>query len=163
MRCSVCTSRWLPLTPVIEVKFGLGDAVRLDRLQSFLQSLYATVVAYGFTQLTIKFSILFQYKRIFGQTPAARKVVIGLLVWLSVYAAFCLGTSIITCWPVEKYWDATIPGACIDRSNLHYAIAGFNILNDLTLLIFPMPFLRHLHVTFRAKLVLVGVFACGGL
>jgi hypothetical protein len=131
-------------------------------LQSFLQSLYATVVAYGFTQLTIKFSILFQYKRIF-QTPKAEKVIIGLLAWLSLYAAFCLGTSIFTCWPVAKYWDDTIPGGCIDRSYLHYAIAGFNIMNDLILLIFPLPMLRRLHVTFRAKLVLIGIFACGAL
>ena len=148
--------------PFSEIKFGLGDAVRLDQLQSFLQSLYATVVAYGFTQLTIKFSILCQYRRIF-QTPKAKKIVTGLLIWLSIYATFCLGTSIFTCWPVAKYWDDTIPGGCIDRSYLHYAIAGFNILNDLTLLILPIPMLRGLQITFRAKIVLIGVFTCGAL
>jgi hypothetical protein len=148
--------------PLSEIRFGLGEAVKLDELENFLISLYCTIVAYNFTQLLVKFSILFQYKRIF-RTPFARKIFIGLIVWLSCYALFCEGSSIITCWPIAKYWDDTIPGGCVDRSNLHYVIAGFNIINDFILLCAPMPFLKNLQVTPRAKYVLIGVFACGGL
>lgn len=146
-----------------EIRFGLGEAVKLAELVSFLQALYATVVAYNFTQLTIKFSLLFQYRRIFNTTPKAKKIFKGLLIWLCVYTLFCEGTSIITCWPVPKYWDDTIPGGCIDRSNLHYAIAALNILNDFILLLIPIPYLRRLQINMRDKIALMAVFACGGL
>lgn len=144
------------------MKFGLGDAVRLEMIEQFLISLYATIVSYNYTQLVIKFSILFQYYRIF-RTPQARRVFLGLMIWLGAYAIFCEGTCIFTCWPVAKYWNDHIPGGCIDRAMLHYFIAGFNIVNDIIILLAPVPYLKSLQVTKRAKLVLIGVFTCGSL
>ncbi|RYP51488.1 hypothetical protein DL768_003172 [Monosporascus sp. mg162] len=145
-----------------EIRFGLGDAVIPEALEGFLISLYATVVAYNFTQLAVKFSILAQYKRIF-ETETATRLFGGLLIYLGCYAAFCLGSSILTCIPVAKYWDDAIPGGCVNRSNLHYGIAGVNIFNDFILLCIPYPFLRRLNISRRAKYILVGVFACGAV
>lgn len=147
---------------IIEIKYGLGSGVDLAVIHNFLQSLLATVIAYSFTQLAVKFSILLQCKRIFSSTTAQR-LFTGLLIWLTAYGLFCFLSSIITCWPVARYWDETIPGGCIDRSNLHYALAAFNILNDIAILVAPIPFLRNLHIARKAKLVLIGVFGCGGL
>ncbi|KAJ4190648.1 hypothetical protein NW759_016713 [Fusarium solani] len=146
---------------VHQVKYGLGDAVDLSVIHNFLQALLATVIAYSFTQLSLKFSILLQCKRIFSST-SAQHLFTCLIIWLSIYGLFCLLSSIITCWPVAKYWDDTIPGGCINRSTLHYVLAGFNIVNDITLLVAPLPFLAHLHIARKAKLVLIGVFGCGG-
>ncbi|RYO83405.1 hypothetical protein DL762_006170 [Monosporascus cannonballus] len=157
-----------------EIRFGLGNAVIPEALEGFLISLYATVVAYNLygrpliappprsTQLAVKFSILTQYKRIF-ETEAARRLFGGLLIYLGCYAAFCLGSSVLTCVPVAKYWDDAIPGGCLNRSNLHYGIAGVNIVNDFVLLCIPYPFLRRLNISRRAKHILVGVFACGAV
>ncbi|RYO96259.1 hypothetical protein DL765_011640 [Monosporascus sp. GIB2] len=114
------------------------------------------------TQLAVKFSILTQYKRIF-ETEAAKRLFSGLLIYLGCYAAFCLGSSILTCVPVAKYWDDAIPGGCLNRSNLHYGIAGVNIVNDFILLCIPYPFLRRLNISRRAKHILVGIFACGAV
>lgn len=145
-----------------EIKYGLGSGVDLAVIQNFLQSLLATVIAYSFTQLAVKFSILIQCKRIFSSATAQR-LFTGLLIWLTAYGLFCFLSSIITCWPVAKYWDDSIPGGCIDRSNLHYALAAFNILNDIAILVAPIPFLRNLQIARKAKLILIGVFGCGGL
>lgn len=131
-------------------------------LANFLQSLLATIVAYTVTHFSVKFSILFQCKRIFTQRRAHR-LFLSLIIYLAVYCAFCVLSSIITCWPVAKYWDDSIPGGCINRSALHYAFAGINIMNDIALLVSPMPFLSTLQIARRAKIVLMGVFACGGL
>lgn len=150
------------LTWNIEIKFGLGDAVILAELQDFLKALWSTVISYSFTQLTVKFSIIFQYKRIF-RTPKASKIFNWLLIWMCIYASFALSSSIVTCVPLQKYWDDSIPGGCINRSNLHYGLAGFNIMNDLCLLLIPIPFLKDLQVTKRAKYILLGVFTCGAL
>lgn len=145
-----------------EIKWGLGDAIGLEELVEFLRALYATVVLYNFTQLCVKFSILFQYRRIF-RTDGAKRIITALIAWLGAYAMFCLGTTIFTRWPVAKYWDDSIEGGCIERSVLNYAIAGFNIVNDLIILFIPIPWLKNLQVTFRAKLLLIGVFTCGAL
>lgn len=145
-----------------EMRYGLGDAVRLEQLESFLKSLYATIVCYGITHTAVKFSILFQCKRIFVE-PFAQKIFLGLIIWMSLYGAFCVLSSIFTCWPIPKYWDNTIEGGCIERSNLHYALAGFNIINDILILSAPVPFLRKLQIPRRAKMVLIAVFLCAGL
>lgn len=150
------------LTIKTEVKYGLGDKVDFAVLHQFLQSLLATVISYSFTQLTVKFSILLQCRRIFSSSNAQR-VFIGLLIWMSMYGAFCLLTSIVTCVPIAKYWDDSIPGGCLDRSKLHYALAALNIANDIAILVAPIPFLRSLQIARRAKMVLIGVFCCGGL
>ncbi|RYP27891.1 hypothetical protein DL767_007479 [Monosporascus sp. MG133] len=151
------------LTAVFQqIRFGLGYAVIPEALEGFLKSLYATVVAYNFTQLAVKFSILAQYKRIF-ETETATRLFGGLLIYLGCYAAFCLGSCILTCVPIAKYWDDTIPGGCLNRSKLHYAIAAVNIFNDFILLCIPYPFLRRLNISRRAKYILVGVFACGAV
>ncbi|RYP59457.1 hypothetical protein DL770_010194 [Monosporascus sp. CRB-9-2] len=162
------------LTAVFQqIRFGLGDAVIPEALEGFLISLYATVVAYNLygqplirspesTQLAVKFSILTQYKRIF-ETETATRLFGGLLIYLGCYAVFCLGSSVLTCVPVAKYWDDAIPGGCVNRSNLHYAIAAVNIFNDFILLCIPYPFLRRLNISRRAKYILVGIFACGAV
>ncbi|KAI9900974.1 hypothetical protein N3K66_005236 [Trichothecium roseum] len=144
-----------------QIRYGLGSYVDYSVLPNFLQSLLATVVAYSITHLSFKFSILFQCKRIFTERRAQR-LFLGLIIWLSVYGAFCLVSSLITCWPIAKYWDDTIPGGCIDRSMLHYAFAAINIMNDIMLLLVPLPFLRQLQIPRRSKFVLMAVFACGG-
>ncbi|PTD08540.1 hypothetical protein FCULG_00012546 [Fusarium culmorum] len=46
---------------------------------------------------------------------------------------------------------------------LRYAFAGINIVNDITLLVAPMPFLRNLQIARRIKVVLMGVFAAGAV
>lgn len=129
---------------------------------SFLKSLYFTILAYGVSHLSVKFSLLFQCRRIFVERSAQR-IFLGMLIWMTIYGVFCLFSSILTCVPVAKYWDDTIEGGCIDRSLLHYVLAGFNIANDIALLLIPLPYLKALQIQKRAKIVLMGVFACGGL
>ena len=82
---------------------------------------------------------------------------------MTVYGLFCFWSSLIPCIPVARYWDPSIPGGCINRSDLHYALAGFNILNDIALLVAPMPYLKNLQIPRKAKAVLIAVFACGSL
>lgn len=46
---------------------------------------------------------------------------------------------------------------------MRYAFAGINIVNDIVLLVAPMPFLKGLQIARRVKFVLMGVFAAGGV
>ncbi|KJZ70967.1 hypothetical protein HIM_09622 [Hirsutella minnesotensis 3608] len=144
-----------------QIRFGLGDRVDIAVIKQFLQSRYASILAYGFTHQLVNFSILFQYKRIFTERSAQR-LFLGLILWLTVYGLFHSFSLVFTCVPVAKYWDETIPGGCLQRSTLHYFLAGFNIINDIILLIAPVPYLNNLQIPRRAKHALMAVFACGG-
>lgn len=86
-----------------------------------------------------------------------------MVIYLLLYGAFCVTASIVTCVPIAKYWDPTIPGSCLNRATLHYVFAGINIVNDIIILTSPMPFLKALQIPKKSKIVLFGVFACGGL
>ncbi|KAK0612622.1 hypothetical protein B0T17DRAFT_620777 [Bombardia bombarda] len=143
-----------------QVRFGLARTLRPGELQNFLRSLYATILAYNTTQLLVKFSLALQYKRAL-QTVKSRRFFTALLVSLTAFAIFSETTCIITCWPVSKYWDDSVPGGCIDRRILHYVISGLNIIIDFFLLAVPIPFLRRLQIAKRIKAILLCLFACG--
>lgn len=144
------------------MNYGLGSPGYPTEPAKFLQSLYATIISYNVTQMAIKFSILFQYRRIF-MTQCAARLVLVILVYFIVYALQCISMSIFMCVPVHRYWDLSAPGGCVDQFLLHFIQAAFNTFNDILLLVFPIPFLRKLHVNRRVKAVLMGVFATGAL
>ncbi|KAG5659833.1 hypothetical protein KAF25_002392 [Fusarium avenaceum] len=145
-----------------QVRYGLGLPPDPKRLSPFIQATTASVISYTICHLAVKLSISFQCLRIFI-TPTARNLFISLIVFFSVYGTLCLMLTIFTCYPVAKYWDDSIPGKCLDNRAMRYAFAGINIINDITLLVAPMPFLRNLQIARRIKFILMGVFAAGGV
>ncbi|RGP62569.1 integral membrane protein [Fusarium sporotrichioides] len=145
-----------------QVRFGLGLPPSPKLLSPFIQATVASVISYTICHLAIKLSIAFQCLRIFI-TPKARCLYIGLIVYFAVYGMLCLMLTVFTCYPVAKYWDDSISGRCLDNRALRYAFAGINIVNDTTLLVAPMPFLRNLQIARRIKVVLMGVFAAGAV
>ncbi|KAF7557723.1 hypothetical protein G7Z17_g413 [Cylindrodendrum hubeiense] len=145
-----------------QVRYGLGEAPNPKLLSPFIQATVASVISYTICHLAVKLSISIQCLRIFA-TPAARRLFLGLIIFLSIYGTLCLVLTIITCWPVAKYWDDSIPGKCLDNRAMRYAWAGINIVNDIVLVVAPMPFLKGLQISRRVKYVLMGVFAAGGV
>ncbi|KAM7188933.1 Satratoxin biosynthesis SC1 cluster protein 4 [Naviculisporaceae sp. PSN 640] len=143
-----------------QMNHGLGTPGYPKEPDKFLRSLFATIISYNFTQMAVKFSILFQYRRIF-QTQWAKRLLLAILVYFIAYALQCISMSIFMCVPVQRYWDQSIEGRCLDQFLLHFVQAAGNTFNDILLLVFPIPFLRKLNVNRRVKAVLIAVFACG--
>jgi hypothetical protein len=142
-----------------EIKYGLGDMVRYEDLSNFFRARYFTILSYYAGVLAIKFSLLFQYRRIF--TSHTERLFIFLGIWLVVFTILTFGMSIFTCVPISKYWDDTLPGSCVSRSKLHVALATLHVVMDWMFLVIPLYFLRKLHIARNAKIILMGVFACG--
>jgi hypothetical protein len=130
--------------------------------KNYLEALWATILTYTLTHFSFKFAILFQGKRIFID-PRAQRFYLGLIVYLATYCIICTLLTIISCWPVEKYWDPSIPGGCIDSKAAYDAFAGINIVNDLAILLAPMPFVKGLNMARKTKFALIGLLACGGM
>ena len=71
--------------------------------------------------------------------------------------------SILSCYPIAKGWDSSIPGRCIDYGTVTLIIGIFNILLDFLILGTPMPLLWKLRMSTRRKILLSGAFALGSM
>lgn len=90
-----------------------------------------------------------------------KKIMKALIAWIIACGIMSVCGSLFYCFPVAKAWDDSLEGWCVNRSNLNYSIAGFNILNDMFLVSIPFPFLLKLQVAQKQRIVLLSVFACG--
>ncbi|KNG80939.1 PTH11-like integral membrane protein [Aspergillus nomiae NRRL 13137] len=148
-----------------QVHFGLGthnSALSDEELKQQLKRLWAAIPFYNASLALTKFSILFQYLRIFPDRRfrMACWVVMGVV---ALYGTWAVVSAFVNCVPVAKFWDRTIAGSCLSFEAVWFFNASMNIVTDLTLLIMPMPLLSQLQLPRLQKFALMGVFAIGGL
>lgn len=124
--------------------------------------LWVAIPFYNASLACTKFSILFQYLRIFPAKSfrIACWVVMGIV---ALYSSWAIVSGFVNCVPVEKFWNKKIEGNCLSFEAAWFFNASMNIATDLALLIMPMPLLSQLHLPRMQKLALVAVFAIGGL
>lgn len=67
------------------------------------------------------------------------------------------------CIPVNRFWDATVEGACVDMTKFYYGQQIPNIISDFVILVMPMKIIWELPITRVQKALLSGVFLIGGL
>ena len=127
-----------------------------------MQMLWVAIPFYNASLASTKFSILFQYLRIF---PAKmfRIACWVVMAIVALYSSWAIVSGFVNCVPVAKFWDRSIPGNCLSFEALWFFNASMNIATDLALLIMPMPLLSQLQLPRTQKFALVGVFAIGGL
>ncbi|GLA19375.1 hypothetical protein AnigIFM62618_007044 [Aspergillus niger] len=148
-----------------EVHFGLGkhDADLSDVVvKEQLKRLWAAIPFYNASLIFTKFSILFQYLRIFPDRRfrLACWIVFGIV---ATYGTWAVVSGFLNCVPVAKFWNRNISGYCLSFEAVWFFNASMNIATDTTLLILPMPLLSQLQLPRMQKLALMGVFAIGGL
>lgn len=110
----------------------------------------------------IKLSILALYKRLF----AIRPMIIGVYVMgfvVILWAVSIWVAAALNCIPVNKFWDMSVPGACIDAAKFNYGMQIPNILSDLIILIMPLKVVWDLPIPKSQKALLSGIFIIGGL
>jgi len=67
------------------------------------------------------------------------------------------------CSPMERYWNSSIPGSCINSVLAFVVTAGLNVGADIAVLLLPIWLLRDLRMALRQKIALVLLFMTGGL
>ncbi|KAI2990716.1 transcriptional regulator family: Fungal Specific TF [Aspergillus niger] len=131
-------------------------AVSLAGVVSSGSFLYTLCIAFT------KLSILALYKRIFSIRPmilAANAVGATVILW-------CFGVCLIggvVCIPLEKLWNPTIPGGCIDLAKFYYGLQIPNIVTDAVILALPLKHVWNLQVPRAEKIMLTGIFCLGAL
>ncbi|RDW71128.1 hypothetical protein BP6252_07691 [Coleophoma cylindrospora] len=158
---SICQT----VTVYDQVYFGLGrhtSTLTPEEGMSQKKILYISIIFYGLGLTTIKWSILFQYQRLFVRKEDKIKawILVGIV---TAFGLFIILTSMLTCLPVAKFWDDTIPGYCQHKRPLWFVHAAFNVCTDFAIMILPMPVLWRLQMPKKQKVTLMCIFGLGGV
>lgn len=72
---------------------------------------------------------------------------------------------IFQCKPIAFAWegwkDSTVPHQCVDVNILAYSAGAMNLMQDITILILPMPLIMRLNMNWRKKAGIVFMFSLG--
>ncbi|OQD76422.1 hypothetical protein PENDEC_c004G02809 [Penicillium decumbens] len=137
-----------------------SDQLSPSVLQAQYKCLWAAIPMYNASLAFTKFSILFQYLRIFPNR-SFRVVCYIVMGIVATYSSWAIVSGYVNCVPVAKFWNHDLPGSCLKFEAVWLFNASMNIATDLTLLILPMPLLVQLQLPRVQKLALMGVFAIG--
>ena len=111
----------------------------------------------------VKLSILMLYLRLFGVNKKFRIACYSIMALVVGYLVASTLAYIFGCSPLDKTWNISIEGTCIDDVSLDFAIGGLSVLTDTLIFILPLPMVWRLHVSMSHKIALVAVFATGSL
>ncbi|KEY66070.1 hypothetical protein S7711_08888 [Stachybotrys chartarum IBT 7711] len=133
-----------------------------DEIRDCIRLMYVGNVFYAAAIATTKVSIVASYLRIFpGKT-------FRLVMYITAGIVICHGVAaipamIFQCSPISAAWDFTIQGArCYPLVNYLYASTGINIVTDLVLCIYPVPYFWKLNLPRKQKFILSALFFVGG-
>ncbi|KNG81815.1 integral membrane protein [Aspergillus nomiae NRRL 13137] len=113
----------------------------------------------------VKISIIVFLQRILGTVPAFRIVSNCLIVFIALWAIVALLVNIFQCNPVQFYYDKTLQGGhCMHgQTKFFQAMGSIALVEDVTILLLPVPIVWRLKITLRQKIAVTIVFSLGGL
>ena len=117
---------------------------------------------YKMTIALTKLSICCLYRRIFVRAGRAFKIALYFVMALiGLYYLGAVLATIFQCTPVQRSWNKTVPGTCMNIATFFYVNAGFNIATDVAIMILPIPVIHALQLPKRQRLLLCLAFAVG--
>ncbi|KAF2151786.1 hypothetical protein K461DRAFT_294670 [Myriangium duriaei CBS 260.36] len=146
-----------------EVRSGMGlhmDELTNSDKTSLMKSFWVCIWIYNVSLFWTKLALILQYLRLFTQ-PWFRKAAFALLVFVCLSSCWTIVGSILSCVPINGFWDPNIKAYCLPRAITWYLNAGLNVATDMLIILLPMPVLKGLKMPFRQRLALMGVFALG--
>ncbi|KAI1183793.1 hypothetical protein F5B17DRAFT_414847, partial [Nemania serpens] len=109
----------------------------------------------------IKLTFLFFYRRVFSTRTKRRFFIDGAIVFVTVLNIALIIATILSCIPVEREWNPTIPGHCINPVILPYLSGVSSSATDIYVLILPIILLWGLNMSTQRKTKLASVFGLG--
>lgn len=110
----------------------------------------------------VKASLVIFYLQIFEQRRF-RHVCFGVLSYIAVSTIIIQFLTIFSCKPIRSFWNRDIKGTCLNINAIAYANSANAILQDLIILILPMPSLFKLKMKIWRKVAVGLMFAVGTL
>ncbi|KAK1522397.1 uncharacterized protein CCOS01_10109 [Colletotrichum costaricense] len=128
--------------------------------KTILQIIYVLQMLYIFVQGFAKISIACFYYRVFTGKTFRLKINI-FLIFLTTRSLMFLLLVIFQCTPIQSIWNRAIPSQCLNLSAISSGGAACSILEDIVLIILPVPELMRLQLDKKKKVALFGMFALG--
>ncbi|KAM5344965.1 hypothetical protein ACJ41O_010827 [Fusarium nematophilum] len=100
----------------LETKYGLGFHTWVQPREYFIpymKAFYSSVVVYNIAMCAVKIAILLQYRRIFASRTMQR-ITFGGVIFMAAWAITLCFLLTLTCIPVAKFWNSTLPGRCLN-------------------------------------------------
>jgi len=135
----------------------LMDGDLLKALKNFYiaENMYVWILA------STKISILFFYLRVFPHEPM-RFAFWGTMGLTTISTVTISLLTIFQCHPVSYFWNRDIhSGRCVDLNALAYANAAMSIIEDVLIVVLPIPIVAKLKMSLNKKLGIGLMFAIG--
>ncbi|KAI8718243.1 CFEM domain-containing protein [Fusarium sp. LHS14.1] len=129
-------------------------------VKTIFQIFYATQILYILIQVSAKASILAFYSRVFT-SRMFRIAVWSAAAFLIGHGLIFLGLVIFQCSPIVSIWNRSLESKCLNLTAIGYAGAVFSIVEDIAILILPIPELLKLQLGGRKKAALLFMFSIG--
>jgi hypothetical protein len=137
------------------------DLSKLE-LRTCLKFFWLAQTPYKIVVCLNKTSVILLYMRIFI-SHRFRRLCFGALAVVVGSGVATVFATIFQCIPLQRSWNKTVHGTCIDSSAFWIANAVINISTDLIVLALPVREVAKLQLRMREKIMLHGVFLLGGL
>ncbi|PWY64259.1 integral membrane protein [Aspergillus heteromorphus CBS 117.55] len=142
---------------------GMGvhaDNLPAWRIVMIAKFLLVAEILYVYNLVWTKLSILLMYYRIFHFTYFKKwAYIIGTFVIMWVICITFL--FVFICVPVQKVWEPSLPGHCINQVGTWVANATSTIATDLVILFLPLPQVWKLQLRLSEKFALTIAFGLG--
>jgi hypothetical protein len=116
---------------------------------------------YKFSLQATKISLLLFYVRIFHHIAWFKKVSYATILFLLVYLVTTTIVSVLQCRPIQKAWDKSEQGTCINLNAFFVFNGSVAVATDLIVLMLPLPLVWGLQLPLTQKLSLLPVFGIG--
>ncbi|TEA17190.1 hypothetical protein C8034_v000593 [Colletotrichum sidae] len=156
----------------VATKYGMGHHIyelSAAQVSGYLRTFYVSNATYQMSTAFIKMSLLFQYLRIFDTPSFTRRLCIGSIYFISLWAAAYSVLGWIPCLPVRAYWNWTTPAARWAYGSLNSQIfsityeshSAVNVVLDLLVLAIPVPLYFRRDAPLKSKLGLLALLSIG--
>ena len=148
---------------LLGVHFGFGrHQILVKHPLSATKVELAIEVLYHPAMITVKFSILLLYNRLFPN-QRFRLLLWAVAVFTVCYTVAGIFVVIFQCVPFHTYWDHAAKPRCVNLDAALIALGVLNAVTDFIILGLPVPFLWRLHSSLAHKTQLAGMMSLGGL
>lgn len=117
---------------------------------------------YILIQVTAKVSILILFWRIFT-VRWFRITVWCCVTFLIIHGLLFLLLIAFQCVPLDGVWDKSITAKCLNVTAIGWAGAVSSIVEDIVILVMPIPEILKLQLTIQKKIAVCLMFAIGSL
>ncbi|PYI20225.1 hypothetical protein BO99DRAFT_442484 [Aspergillus violaceofuscus CBS 115571] len=147
------------------IHYGMGchtSRIPPSDLVIFSQLLYAFEPLYITTVGIIKISVLLMYHRIFP----VRLIRVGGIILATITAAWVISVDLVAifqCMPLEKAYNTTLTGHCIDLKAALIGNGVPNFVTDICILALPGQLIWKIQADFSQRFSILLVFLSGSL